>query len=336
MTTSVPRPPRVRLRFVVALMLVLPFLAHAIWDYVEARRLNARIDSIILSGAPTSTDRYQPLTGGAADADRYYRAAAALAGGFRLPASPQMAYRVNAAMRDGNWTPDLVDELRARVDEHREALSLVDRAAALPFEGFSAGWSYNYLGAGIIGLSRLCELRATERALAGDSDAAFDSLYSGVQLVRAMGRAPQQLAALRVIVARTKPSPAAQARLADALAVLDRDDRMAQDFLRLRAVLLDEHRRGLNLMPWIARPWMAHLLTRRLDVFAALIAAAQKPPAERHAAVMAVGDWPMPFPVPADLSRLQLNLQVSSSERQVAAIRCARRLVAGEVVDCQP
>jgi hypothetical protein len=335
MTISDSPSARVRLRFVVVLMLVLPVLALAIWDYVEARRLNARMDAIVASGAPTSNQRYHALSGGAADADRYYRAAAALIGTFRPPASPGMDYRVGAAVRSGDWTPNLIDEVRAQLAEHREALSLVDRAAALPFEGFAPGWSFGFLTSGLIRLARLCDLRAIERAVAGEPDAAFDSLYAELQLSRTIGQAPR-MSGLATIVARAKPSAAARARVAQALADFDRDDRMVEDFTRARAVLLDASRRDVDQMPWIARPLVAHRLTRQLDTFAALVAGAQRPPAERHAAVIAVGLWPTPFAWPADLSRQQLEIQVKGTERDAATIRCARRLVAGEVVDCQP
>jgi len=52
-------------------------------------------------------------------------------------------------------------------------------------------------------------------------------------------------------------------------------------------------------------------------------------------AVMAVGEWPG-LNLPSPLSRKQLEVQVSAVERQTATIRCARRLVAGEVVNCSP
>jgi hypothetical protein len=334
MTIPDPQPPRLRLRFIVSLLLVLPFLAHAIWDFVEARRLNARIDAIVASGAPTTNEPYRVLSGGAADADRYYRAAAALVGPYRVPAAPDNAHRVDAALRNGGWTPDLVDEVRAQIDEQREALSLADRGAALPFEGFAPGWSSTYLSSGIGRLARLCDLRAVERALAGDSDAAFDSLYSEVQLSRTTGQKPQ-IVGLSTIVARAKSSAAARARLDQRLAELDRPDQLAQDFTRLRAGALDESRH-VALMPWISRPLMVRQVTRRLDTFAALIAAAQKPAAERHAAVMAVGEWPTILRLPEGLRRGQLEMRLRAMEREIAAIHCARRLIAGEVVNCQP
>jgi hypothetical protein len=80
---------------------------------------------------------------------------------------------------------------------------------------------------------------------------------------------------------------------------------------------------------------MFHRLNERLDLFAQLIAAAERPAGERHAAVMAIGQWPQPG-VPIGRSRETLESIVLASERQTRAVRCARRLVAGEVANCQP
>ena len=138
MSAFTPAASRVRLRFVVALMLVLPFLAHAIWDYVEgaaAPRADRRHRS---SGAPTTNEPYRVLSAGAVDADRFYRAAAALVGPTVRRDRRTPTYLVAAAPRSGDWTPDLVGEVRAQLAEHQEALSLADRAAALPFEGVFA------------------------------------------------------------------------------------------------------------------------------------------------------------------------------------------------------
>ena len=334
MSESVPLPRRVRLRFVVALMLVLPFLAHAVWDYVEARRLNQRIQDVVASGAPTSNERFRPMSAAAADADRFYRAAAALAGSSRVPALPAIDYQVAAALRSGNWPPDVAATAHAQIEALQEALSLTDRAAPLPFDGFSPGWTSVYLVSGLMRLARFCDLRAAERALAGDSNAALDSLYSEVQLARAIGRAPQMIG-LPAILARTMPSPAARVRLTQALAAFDRDDRMALEFTRLRALMLDENRR-VGSVPWISQPFMVHQVTRRLDTFAALIAAAQRPAAERHDALMAVGDWPSIFSMSPDMKRQVLSVQVRGTEHELASVHCARQLVAGEAVNCQP
>jgi len=46
---------RVRPRFIVALLVALTFLGHSIWDYVEARRLRARIEAIKSRGEPVGT-----------------------------------------------------------------------------------------------------------------------------------------------------------------------------------------------------------------------------------------------------------------------------------------
>jgi hypothetical protein len=135
-----------------------------------------------------------------------------------------------------------------------------------------------------------------------------------------------------ITVLHVNPSRAAIDKLRDAPVEVDRDDRLKQEFVRMRAMVIDQSY-NMRLYDAGLSPLDGDRLNRLLDTFAALIAAAEKPAADRHAAVMAVGEWPRPG-LPADLSRKQLEEQVSFSERQSAAIRCARRLVAGEVVDC--
>ncbi len=43
------------------LAIALPVLAHAAWDYTEARRLRARVDAIAAKGEPTSIDQVRPV-----------------------------------------------------------------------------------------------------------------------------------------------------------------------------------------------------------------------------------------------------------------------------------
>ena len=88
------RRPLVRPGFVkwstVVFVLLLPLVVHAVWQYVETRRLRLRIDDFMNRGEPITEDRYISLSDGAADADRYYRAAAALGSsvGEDLPSAP--------------------------------------------------------------------------------------------------------------------------------------------------------------------------------------------------------------------------------------------------------
>ena len=81
------------------------------------------------------------------------------------------------------------------------------------------------------------------------------------------------------------------------------------------------------------RLWDLHQFIDSLDVFGRLIEAAGTPSADRHAAVMAVGGWPVLWKGPGS-GRALLESMLRTSERQTDAVRCARRLVEGEVVDC--
>ena len=67
------RPGFVKAAWLVAVLL-LPFVIHAAWGFVENRRFSAAIRSIEARGEPV---RLQPVTplGDAATAARYYRAA---------------------------------------------------------------------------------------------------------------------------------------------------------------------------------------------------------------------------------------------------------------------
>ena len=344
MSTTGERPlvrPGFRTASFVVFVLLLPLVAHSIWDYVEARRLSARLDAIVRQGQPISGASNVPLPPspkGVADADRFYRAAAALAGGSGLSDTQPFAYRMNAAMRSGDVPPELGDGLRARVEEYREALSFADRAAALPFERFGAGYTFNYLTSSLIAVSRLCEMRAFERALAGDGDGALASLYTDVRLGRVIELSvpyfrPPLLAGLKLALDRTTPSSAAREQLGTALAEMDHDDFLERDFVRQRALTIDS--RGMTGMPWIPRPWMAHRLTYDLEVFAVLISAAEQPEPGRVNAVLSVGDWPVPAFF-SERRKTMLEPYVKGLVASAERIRCARRLLAGEMVNCQP
>jgi hypothetical protein len=339
MTATVERPP-VRRGFVVALLLVLPFLAHAVWDYIETRRLNARVETVARSGAPITMYRSVELGADAARAERYYRAASVLAGDFRLSDKPEVEYRLSHAMRDAAWTPAAIDELRSPLEAHDDALALVDRAAPLPFDGFATGSDRNRVVGGLHSAAILCEARAVVRASAGDADGAVESIYSEVRLWRAGTAWLVQLPALKFVLQRTTPSAGARRKLANALQEFDRDDRLAEAYIRQRAALLSSELSHGPYTPfvgtWAARPWMLHRLNAQLDVSAELIEAARKPSAERAAAIRAVGRWPFFFNVAADRQREFLESELRAENGTAERLRCARRLLAGETTNCQP
>lgn len=335
MTPSDPRVSLVRPWFlkwsIVVFLLLTPFVAHSIWHYVETRRLRTRIEAIAQHGEPTTALAYRRLTGPSTRAARYYQAAASLVSGYTAAIPAPIGYQLGVAARDGVWPQELVVRARSLIEEHGEALSFADRAAALPFEGFDAGTTFNYLTGNLLGVSRLCALRANINALDGNADAAIASVFTDVKLARATRQAPS-FSALAFVLKRTHPSSGALTQLADALAEGDRDDRFKQQLARLRARMLDESFafKRASAASW---PWKLHWFNHSLDVFSQLIAAAGTPPAERHAAVMAVGEWPIWWSRTVS-GRTTLESMLRASERETEAIRCARRLVAGEVVDC--
>jgi hypothetical protein len=218
----------VRPRFIVALLVALTLLGHSIWDYVEARRLRARIEAIKSRGEPVGTSGSVQLSAAAADADRFYRAASVLASGFDLG-----GLQLSQAVRNGDWTPDVREAVRTRLAPYAEAFALADRAAELPFEGFAPGTTYNYLVGQLWSLARICALRATLRALDGDSEGAYDALYSAVRVERTLDR-PLPLAGLKIVVERSQPSPRSRARVRYALEELRVDDLLTQQFIRMR------------------------------------------------------------------------------------------------------
>jgi hypothetical protein len=329
------RSSRVRWPFRIVLVIAFALLAHATWDYTETRRLRARLDAIVRSGEPMSPIPYVQLSGGASDADRFYRAASALVSGISEE-PPDMAYRVLRAERDGEWPADVVASTRSLVEKHSEALDLVDRAAALPFDGFAPGTPERLNLTGprwLWSLSRLCELRAAVRALDGQADAAAESLYSDVRLARTLSSL-RPFTALPFVFKRSRPSAAATAKLSAALAELDRDDRIKQDFMQTRVRLVVGQERAIRNTSWIERPWFVHQFVGQLDDFSDLIAAAARPQPERVQAILAVGRWPNLFDLPPDRSRALLEGMMKSITRSTDALRCARRVVAGEMIDC--
>jgi len=337
MTPSDVRVQLVRPRFlkwsIVVFLLLTPFVVHSVWDYVETRRLRTRIDTIAARGEPTTARVQGMLTGRAAESARYYAAAAALVAGYAADIPGPLAHELMVAERGRNWPEELAEQARSLVQRHAEALMFADRAAGLPFEGLQVNSTFPYLIGNLFGVFRLCVLRAQILALDGKADAAIESIYSAVRVARVTNHQMPSLSALAFVLQRAQPSDKVLAKLDGALRELDRDDRLRWQLLRARASTLDQG----SMISWFDtgfKTWDVHRLNERLDLFARLIAAAERPPAERHAAVMTIGQWPQPG-VPSGRARDVLESVVSGSERQTDAIRCARRLVAGEVVDCR-
>jgi hypothetical protein len=312
-------------------IVLLPFLIYEIWDVVEAARLRSRVEAVKATGAPVVL--YLPSIGGAELAARYYQAAAALLSNDSYTAlSIAERNRTSTAIRHGsNWTREVIDIARLRVEQNREALDFVDRAAALPFAGFRPGTSYSYRTSELLQLAEVCEFRAAVLAADGKGDAAAASLYSEARLARALDAVSNSPSAsiapaftsLEAVLAHAKPSPASLDRLSGGLEGLDRDDRMKESFVRFRASMLSAFiGRAPSLRPG---PFYSHLIVRALDAFARIIAAADEPWTTRVSAVTAVGVWPEP-----DIFTLgsrgpqRLAQYTRTIADQMKRIRCAR------------
>ena len=143
MTEAVHARPLVRPRFlrwsIVMFVLLLPFAAHALWDYLESARLAGNIAAVRQNGEPVSVYQINPspraVDGEEAEAERLYLAAADL---VRPDSSRpvRMPVRIEAAERTGEWPADLLSQIRAHVREHDDAFRLLDRAAPLVHPGF--------------------------------------------------------------------------------------------------------------------------------------------------------------------------------------------------------
>jgi hypothetical protein len=337
LTRPLVRPHFAKASAVMFLLLV-PFVAHAIWDYVEARRLRVRVEAIAARGEPLTVRETEivELTGAAAESDRYYRAAAALVSddydeGVPVPSTTW--YRIATAERDRVWPPELLAVIRDAVDRNADALALVDRASSLQFEGLSPGTSYTYQMSAILRLVRLCDWRAVLRAADGNSESAFDSLYSEARLARATGSPPQaattfiRLSALPFVLDRGRASATARTRLDHALAELDREGYLKAQFLRTRAMLIDEHLAGERRAARIAwtspmQTWRRHRMVQALDDYEPVLRAAERPWPEPLQALPALADAPRAARRAYDRSSLEGAAKMWA--RLAQTLRCAR------------
>jgi hypothetical protein len=287
---------RVRPTFLrwLALFLVLPVALHATWDYIEARRLHARVSEITAKGEPVSKQQLmtsEPLHGDPARSPQYLRAAAPLAANWD-PDFRIWQNLVNASAE--TWSPEQIQRVRSLVSENRLALELMDRAMSLPFVNFPAGLNYPYQFQELWQLWRLASLRTKLMAAGRDPEVA-GAFHRQLKLREAIGRQhPEPIGSwfindllhdVRLVLeaATTQGDPFES--IASSLAHLDRDDGVKRALLLQRAELLaggslhDRDRSGAMLAPWSSarRPIHLHALNRLLDKLSIFIAEADQP-----------------------------------------------------------
>jgi hypothetical protein len=323
----------------VIFLALLPFVVYSVWNYIETRRLQSRIDAIEQRGEPLELQQAAP-DADELRAERLYRAAAALAAPPTAGLSIQDANRLMTSWRTGAWTPQALAVARAAVDANRDALALADQAAHLPFRVFTAGTSYNYRTSDLVTLSRLLEMRAAVSLAGGNADAALASFYSDAKLARAIEASFVPMAPFQPRFAGLSAAAAADIRatdrgpLASALADLDRDDRLKTTLIVARAMIVSGSagitRRPLRYPP---NPIVGHMAVGQLDAFADLIAAANVPWPRRIDDINAVGVWPMGVNSRNAATMTGLRNFTKLVAGQVKDIRCARLIVSAARLD---
>ncbi len=314
----------------VIFILLIPVLIYSIWDYKELRHLDAALAAIDKAGEPTTVALRMDLAGAPADADRYYRAAAALSSGRatkQLRNDDIVALRT--AERDDVWPPELIAALRSWIDSQNEAVELGDRAAALPFVGFAPGSSYSYLVADLVNLLRAFGYRAIVRAISGDAEGAAESLYAEIRMNRPLDGffgAARMAADLRIVFAHVRPPAGSLVRLASALAELDRDDALKREVVKMRAYFIDVERNARDDV--LMRPWRTHVMNGTLASYAEMIRVSNERWPDRLDAIVAA-DYAPPFSS-RDRGRAFIRSVIEAQAERLALVRAARIAVAVE------
>lgn len=309
--STAPRPRRVRPALrgaaVVACIVLVPILAHRVWDYVEIRRLVAEIEAIKARGEPvTEWQAVGPPPRRADDtAGPYYMAGAMLA--FDAGASREAARfrQWLAVSRPGETPPPKsVEELAGIVAASADALALADKGAARAFAGLSPGTEFNYRAASLAALATLVSARTLHLAATGDGDAAVQSALVWLALrgaIRDTLWVDVGAHDVSAVLSLSRPSGAALARLQEGLGADDQPDQVARILLRERARYLDAvWRRSYGASPdapravrmplsgTLARPVISRQATAALRVWAEALAVVRGPRRDWAAGLAAI------------------------------------------------
>lgn len=292
--------PVFRRMAIVAFVILLPLVVHSAWDYIEVRRLVHEIEAVRARGEPVS-ERDVPGYGHQLteerDAASYYLAGGMLAlGTHPYDATTPIREWLAEPAPDRQSLPALVAPLQRFVENARDALTLADQAARLPFKGFPGGTEYSYRAASMADLSELLSARTVSLSASGDGDAAVDSVIRGLQIRRALREARgfsvrgHQVAA---VLSLSRPSPEALARLQAALAAEDHPERALEHLLWERARYVEgmwrryygfdpdvPRRYSLpmrSITETVMRPWFSHQAVEVLRLWAELVPLAKRP-----------------------------------------------------------
>jgi hypothetical protein len=297
------RPAFLKISIFVFAML-LPFAIYAAWDYVEVNRLNRRVAQLASRGEAARVVR-QPSS----PAWQFFRGAMAVA-------DPNMTSPMNA-----------------------EALRLLDRAVAMSFEGFPAGFSYNYFGGDLITLARVAATRTRNRVTSGDGAAASEALRAELRLQQPMADSMSMwfslaISSVNLVLNRFRLDSTTLARLEDDLASLDDDSKLAHSFAAWRASLLETRVPPMRFPGSGPPPWQLRQTNEQIDVVTELIAASHLPWPARLDALGVPASWQPKRQPRSDDARAQQKtygeLAAHSEGWRLALVRSARSAVAVE------
>lgn len=308
--------PGFRRAAIIVVVLLLPVAAHALWDYVEIRRLVREIDAIRAKGEPVTEQEagrgYRRLSAEEDLAARHFRAAAALADpaveggwGATAPLHQLLAGHPPRNFDLGGIIRDLAD----RIQQGRAALELADRAVTLPFNGFTAGTSYSYRTSELLALAQLQRIRTAHASLTGRPDEAIASAIASlesrptIEETFAWERANYDVP---IVLSFTTPAPETLRLLLAHMQAQDRPGDVERAVLGDRAAFLDRvfsqyyggdpraphatggGSRGLVQVLW--RPWVTRQVVEALRVRREFVEASRKPWPEKSAAMAAIYD----------------------------------------------
>jgi hypothetical protein len=289
-------------------IVLLPIGIHALWDFIELRRLIREIERIQAIGEPVSVRNSGAPSRNEGKAGSYYLAASLLTLGVR-PRTVIAPFLEGLADRTSDMSPLLkrAEPLQQLVADSERALSLADYASEVDFTGFPAGTEYNYRTAGLAALSGVLTARTLSLSASGQGEKAVISAISGLRVRRAFRDTGWPYAGndeIGALLSLCQPSAEALRRLQ---LELEQEQRLADPaaiLLRQRADYIEAlwHRYyGVSpLMPrtyylpmrslieTFARPWITHQAVATLNLWAELIHVARLPWPQRAQASTAL------------------------------------------------
>jgi hypothetical protein len=296
-------------------LILLPLAAHALWDFLEVRRLVREIEAIRAKGEPvTQQEAGRTYFGGTPEhrrASQYYLAAAALTlQADQLPGEITEVHEwLSGATALTTSRDEIAQQLKSALDNEKDALALMDTANALEFRGFFPGTEYNYRAAGLWRLSRLVSARTIYYSLTQQPDEATKSALASLTLRRTL-RNPigffRPTAEVPAILSLSTPERQSLEGLQRALEAAEAAHQPEQDIAAQRAWAIEMwwHRyygidprapRNYSLpirsmSEWILRPLFTHQVTAALRGWADLLTAARHP-------------WPQKIKATADVAK---------------------------------